>query len=206
MKMAYQDLVQQLRRQLVFLRNSVAAYDAGHLEEAIRIAVVIRVLCHDYPTGRNPSISLLEHMGKKTTLQLVTTAATAPDHILATMDFAELMAGMTFGTTLAYDPVPDTAPTIACSEWWETQIIFKCNNEVFTRKDLVQTTANKDGGAHVAPSNAKLQALQAGFWRRTETEADGTTTTESLVNNHFRMLRRLADELLSSRELLALAN
>ncbi len=36
-----------LKRQLIFLRNSVAAYDNGCVEEAIRIGVVIRVLCHD---------------------------------------------------------------------------------------------------------------------------------------------------------------
>jgi hypothetical protein len=206
MKMAYQDLVQQLRRQLVFLRNSVAAYDAGHLEEAIRIAVVIRVLCHDHTASRIPSISLLQHMDKKMSLQLVTTAKTVPSHVLETIDFAELMAGMTIGNTLSYDPVPDNAPTIACPEWWEGQTIFKYDNQQFTRKDLVLTAANKDGGAHVSLPNPKLEALRTGFWSKTETKADRTTTTELLVNNHFRMLRRLADELLSSRELLALAN
>lgn len=35
-----------LKRQLIFLRNSVAAYDNGYVEEAIRIGVVICVLCH----------------------------------------------------------------------------------------------------------------------------------------------------------------
>ena len=39
--------MEQLKRQLVFLRNSASAYDAGHVEEAVRIGVVIRVLCHD---------------------------------------------------------------------------------------------------------------------------------------------------------------
>ena len=37
----------QLRRQLLFLRNSVDAYDSGCIEESIRVAVVIRVLLHD---------------------------------------------------------------------------------------------------------------------------------------------------------------
>lgn len=33
-------------------------------------------------------------------------------------------------------------------EWWGMQII-KINNEVFTRKDLILSVANKDGGAHI---------------------------------------------------------
>ena len=36
--------------------------------------------------------------------------------------------------------------------------------------------------------------------------ADGTKKTEPLADNHFRMLRRFAEELLSSKELLKLAD
>lgn len=58
--MSSQIFAEQLKRQLVFLRNSVAAYDAGSKEEAVRIGVVIRVLCHD----SSKSVSLLQHMGQ----------------------------------------------------------------------------------------------------------------------------------------------
>lgn len=68
-----EDLSAHLKRQLVFLRNSVAAYDNGCPEEAIRIGVAIRVLCHD----TQKSESLLTRMGRKHTLPLVTTAKTA---------------------------------------------------------------------------------------------------------------------------------
>lgn len=71
---------------------------------------------------------------------------------------------------------------------------------------MVLSAANKDGGAHVDAPDASLQALQEGFWSRTETNADGMKTTVPLVNNHFRMLRRFADELLKSQELLKLAD
>lgn len=196
-----QDLVRQLKRQLGFLQNSVAAYDAGHVEEAVRIGVVIRVLCHD----TRKSVSLLENMGQKATLQLVTTAKAMPSHFLATVDFAELMAGMTFGNTLVYDPVPEGLPTIACPDWWDQPVFFR-DNAMYTRKDVVLSAANKDGGAHVDAPDASLQALQEGFWSRTETNADGMKTTAPLVNNHFRMLRRFADELLKSQELLKLAD
>jgi hypothetical protein len=121
------------------------------------------------------------------------------------MDFGELMAGMTFGYTLEYDPVPEDSPAILCTDWWE-QPVFIRDKTVYTRKDVVLSAANKDGGAHVDNPDAKLQALQAGFWIRTMTHADGTKRTEPLADNHFRMLRRFAEELLSSKELLKLAD
>ncbi len=196
-----EDLSAHLKRQLIFLRNSVAAYDNGCIEEAIRIGVVIRVLCHDTQS----SVSLLKQMGQKATLRLVTTAKTLSDDLLADMDFGELMAGMTFGHTLEYDPVPEESPAILCPDWWE-QPVFIRDKKAYKRKDVVLSAANKDGGAHVDNPDAKLQALQEGFWIRTVTHADGTQKAEPLADNHFRMLRRFAEELLSSKELLKLAD
>ena len=104
-----------LKRQLIFLRNSVAAYDNGCVEEAIRIGVVIRVLCHD----TQHSESLLQKMGQKATLRLVMTAKTVPNDIVSTIDFGELMAGMIFGCTLEYNSVSENSPSIFCTDWWE---------------------------------------------------------------------------------------
>jgi len=195
-----EDISGHLKRQLIFLQNSVAAYDNGCVEEAIRIGVVIRVLCHD----TQKSESLLQKMGQKATLRLVTTARTAPNDLLINIDFGELMAGMTFGRTIEYDPVPEGSPTILCTDWWE-QLVFIRDKTAYTRKDVVLSAANKDGGAHVDSPDAKLQALQEGFWIRTVTHADGTKMTEPLADNHFRMLRRFAQELLTSGDLLKLA-
>ena len=196
-----QDLSAHLKRQLIFLQNSVAAYDNGCAEEAIRIGVVIRVLCHD----THSSVSLLKKMGQKVTLRLVTTAKNVSNDFVSTMDFGELMAGMTFGRTLEYHPVPEDSPAILCTEWWE-QPVFIRDKTSYTRKDVVLSAANKDGGAHIDTPDAKLQALQEGFWIRTDTHADGTKWTEPIVDNHFRMLRRFAEELLTSKELLKLAD
>jgi len=196
-----QYLSAHLKRQLIFLQNSVAGCDNGCAEEAIRIGVVIRVLCHDTQS----SVSLLEKMGQKSTLQLVTTAKTVPNDFVSTMDFGELMAGMTFGRTLEYDPVSENSPTTLCTDWWQ-QPVFIRDKTVYTRKDVVLSAANKDGGAHVDTPDAKLQALQDGFWIRTETYADGTKKAEPLADNHFRMLRRFAEELLTSKDLLKLAD
>ncbi|WP_175543808.1 hypothetical protein [Atopomonas hussainii] len=128
-----------------------------------------------------------------------------PNDFLETTDFGELMTGMTFGHKLEYDPVPGDLPTILCADWWE-QPVFVRDKKAYTRKDVVLAAANKDGGAHVDNPDAKLQALQEGFWIRAATHTDGTKQTEPLADNHFRILRRFAEELLSSKELLKLAN
>ena len=56
-----QDLSAHLKRQLIFLQNSVTAYDNGCGDEAIRIGVVIRVLCHDTQSSE----SLLKKWDRK---------------------------------------------------------------------------------------------------------------------------------------------
>jgi hypothetical protein len=191
--------VNQLRRQLSFIRNSAAAYDVGHTEEAIRIAVAIRVMMHD--TLR--SVSLLNQMGYKETIRLITTAKDVPTHILMEFDYGELLAGMWITKTIEYSAVPDGMPTIACSDWWE-QSVFVRDQVTFSRKDIVLSAANKDGGAHVSEPDHKLLALKSGFWSVEHNVGDGQSICILIENNHFRMLRRFADELLLSTELLKL--
>lgn len=200
MSVSSDSLSAHLNRQLIFLRNSANAYDAGHVEEAVRIGTVIRVLLHDTKT----SVSLLMHMGVKESLRLITTAKTVSADQLVNIDFAEFMAGMTFGNDLKYDPPPKDSPATVCTDWW-TQPVFYRNQIFYTRQDVVLSAANKDGGAHVDIPDSKLLALQDGFWIKTTVGADGKEDSSPLPNNHFRMLRRFADELLQSQELLDLA-
>jgi hypothetical protein len=195
-----QSLFNQARRQLTFLRNSAVAYDGGDSEEALRIAVAIRVLLHD----TNYSISLLKRLGKKDSLKLISTAKDIPREQLVGIDFGELMAGMAIGNSMEYSPVPDGMPAIRCCDWW-IQPVFIRDNIIYSRKDVILSAANKDGGAHVDEPDGKLKALQQGFWEKTQINVDGSKVITSLDNNHFRMLRRFADELLLSSELLTLA-
>src|SRR5690242_19364364 len=53
-----QKLKQHLRRQLLFLAHSCSSYDHGFHDEALRMAVVLRVLFHD----TKQSTSLLKHL------------------------------------------------------------------------------------------------------------------------------------------------
>lgn len=200
MPLTAQDLVEQLKRQLMFLRNSVASFDKGDEAEAIRVAVMIRVLLHD----TKDSTSLLQHMGQKSTVQVVSTAFPLPADY-AKYTTCELLRAQTIGDSIRYDRLPVANSTLVTAATWWTEPVFVRDGRIFTRRDVVLTAANKDGGAHVSEPNAKLIDLKQGMWQQTLTAADGTTTTSMVENDHFRMLRRLADELQNSPDLHALA-
>ncbi len=71
------DFVEHLRRQLGFLELSCASYDAGHRDEAIRIATTIRVLTHN----TKASTSLLKHLNATTMNLLSTTFEPSPQTV-----------------------------------------------------------------------------------------------------------------------------
>lgn len=196
--MPSQNLHEHLKRQIAFLKNSVSFYESGCREEAIRMAVVMRVLFHD--TGN--STSLLKLIGIKDSLQIVTTAKSVDPESLRENDFGELISGMTFGQELEYDAVQLDAPTITAPDWWD-QPVFVRNGGLISRRQIVLAAAHKDGGAHVDEPDDDLRAVKEGFWILTTTESDGTTVLESMENNHLRIIRRFADELLNSKELLS---
>jgi hypothetical protein len=194
----------QLRRQLLFLRNSVDAYDSGCIEESIRVAVVIRVLLHDARYK-----SLLHAIGKKESLKLVTTAASIPEgqieNYKAEFTSCDFLRRMTFSDDFEYDPVSEGEPEVSCDDWWLQPVYFR-NGMIFNRKDVVLAAANKDGGAHVSEPDTNLNALKEPVWTKREISADGEVRLTPLDNHHFRILRRLGDEILMSKDLIALSN
>lgn len=195
-KMSSQNLHEQLKRQITFLRNSVSLYDSGCREEAIRMAVIMRVLFHDKGRGH----SLFKQLGIKDTLQVVTTAKTIDLESLGQIDFGELMGGVIFGNELEYTPVEQNAPTISATDWWD-QPVFIRDERLITRNQVVLAAAHKDGGAHIDEPDDDLRAIQEGFWVQTQIGPNGETISKPMEDNHFRMLRRFAAELLDSGEL-----
>lgn len=194
-------LLSHLSRQISFLRNSVRCYDDGDRIEAIRIAVAIRVLCHD----TSMSHSLFAQLGVKNQLQVSSTAKKIPASSVPPggFDVADLLAGATFGANIEFDPVPLGCPTVSVQAWWDEDVFIR-DGQVYSRMDVVLAAANKDGGAHVGTPNSDLLAMKTGVWQQTRTDAQGNKTTAPEADVHFRMLRRFADELLSSPDLLAL--
>jgi hypothetical protein len=140
----------QLLRQMSFLITSCELFDAGRWDEAIRIATSVRVLFYD--TGK--STSILQHLGLKRTLKLMSTCRPLPvkaDSVL----FLEGMVTWRYhadGNATPLSPLGsrEVWRELSFKSWWdETISIIPPKKTRITRGSLVLGAANKDGGAHV---------------------------------------------------------
>ena len=184
----------RLWRQLGYLARSCDSVDQGSLDEAIRIAAVIRILIHQTGT----STSLLTYLNA-TDMHLLTTCSHMPaleDVLvgfgLGAMDNAKYFA------TLERAPCRRMVPV---GEWWNEVVYVLGMGIRLTRRDIVLDAANKDGGAHVdrnlTPEYEKLTSfLQIGSWA-----GNGEREWRD-ANMHFAALRQMGYELLNSPELL----
>jgi len=188
------DFTEQLRRHIKFLKRSCVDFDAGHPEEALRIAVTLRVLFHD----KNNSTSLLAHLGLKSSSLILTTLEQGYKENKEDGTFSVTIP--VFINSLGERAVPlgkaRRHEFITVSEWWNEVIAYM--NDRISRKDVVLAAANKDGGAHV---DAKPD-------RKTETMIRGSMTIKRVVsgkiieqrinNDHFPLLRQFGYEVLNS--------
>lgn len=134
--------------ELEFLELSADSFDNGFKAEAKRMAVTARVLLHDTKN----STSLLTLLNKKT-IDFVDSAKPYDDKF----EFAH--AGLVL-QHIGKDKVT-TIPSLDCElttriikfdDWWNGVVLTDDNKNEFSRKDIVTTLANKDGGAHVDPT------------------------------------------------------
>jgi hypothetical protein len=196
------DFKLQLRRQLQFLQASSSSFDAGFKDEAIRIATVIRVLIHQPKS----STSLLKHLNA-TTINLLSTTEGVTDKTLLYNGMG--IVQVSSDGTHKYFPSLGDAPAqnlMPVSKWWD-QVVFVEGNVRLSRRKIVLSAANQDGGAHVDDKlNADYQALSTdGFAGTVFHHADGQTNVQPIMGAHLVALRQMAFELLNSPALAAAA-
>jgi len=150
------ELLQHLRTQLGFLRTSGEAFDDGNENEAVRLAVSIRVLVHDTQSAH----SLLGQLGEKDNLAYVdTTFDILPGNLIPTNGLAMLGVSVRRGRAKGQYAAPlDNLPPPRLNkppkpfdDWWNSPIIRDSQDATFSREDLVLALAHKEGGAHVDP-------------------------------------------------------
>lgn len=191
------DFIEQLRRHIGFLERSCASFDAGYTEEALRIAVTLRVLFHDTKN----SISLLTHLGLKSSALVLSTFEPG---------YKENKEDRTFSVTIPvlFNSLGERkAPLsrarrhefIMASEWWQEVIAF--TNQKVSRKDVILSAANQDGGAHVdATPDKKTASMIRGFWTIKKV-VEGKVIEQRVNNDHFPLLRQFGHEVLNSPEI-----
>lgn len=147
--LSQKELEVHLKEQISFLEASANSFDAGMEEEAKRLAVTIRILVHE----TSYSQSLLGQMGENLKF-LDTSSDLDSKNILA---HGGLIKILTEPHQIRYIAMldnlpPDTVKMIDFDSWWNKPVFVDKQGSKLTRKDLILTAANQDGGAHVDPS------------------------------------------------------
>jgi hypothetical protein len=208
--MSMMDFRGQLGRQLSFMERSCSAYDSGAVEDAVRIAVALRVIFHD----TSKSISLLRHLGTPNP-QMVSTATPFADEQLVpdvpSLYLVELKAEAPNLRCWAEPMIERNHGThmLPFGEWWAKEVVIDLKNGfgALTRKQLVLEAANRDGGAHVDGEldSSYEKALEGAGVPIEVVFKDGKVMEAAFQYVNYASLRQIGYEVLRSRELLALA-
>ena len=143
-----EDLQEHLADQINFLELSANAYDSGFTGEAKRMAVSLRVLLHDTPNSR----SLLGQLNRKNTQFYDSASPINPSNKATHSGLVGILVAGGEGKPIAFlDDNPRGSRQANFESWWETPVFVDSKGQVLTRKDLVLTVADQDGGAHVDP-------------------------------------------------------
>ena len=148
------ELERQLADQIDFLRASAEAFDRGLDGEAKRLAVSIRILCHD----TKASLSLLGQL-HRLDKKFVSTALPYDARSAMTHNGLAMMAMK--GRETKYIAMLDTVPMrrpMGFAEWWGEIVFVDDRKESFTRRSLILAVTNQDGGAHVDPTLSEAYA------------------------------------------------
>jgi hypothetical protein len=159
-------LSQHLKDQITFLRNSCKLFDDGIESEAIRLAIIARVLLHDTHTSH----SLFGQMGKKEGLFLSSARPLDPRNLIPHHGILQVRLGSTGSSyRVPLDDRPsDVLHWLNFNEWWAEIVFADLRGNQLARSDIILELANKKGGAHVDPElsdSYKAIAKDFSFWR-----------------------------------------
>ena len=150
-----EELQEHLNDQMAFLASSAKSFDEGFEGESKRIATAIRVLVHDTKHSK----SILSQLDLKDRSFWNTCDPENYDNLVSHSGLVvNLMEknGATYRAFLddGYHPPYETP----FDEWWNQVIFVDSAKRKLSRRDLVLTVANQDGGAHVDASLDKTYA------------------------------------------------
>jgi hypothetical protein len=190
-------LLEHFEEQIEFLERSNATFDEGHLSEAKRMAVPLRVLFHN----TRMSHALIHQLGFDQTLTWVDTCG-MPDPKNMLPQWGLVIMGMRLETNeVFFEPRLDGgAPSrirtktlqlprgsrILLDEWWTEPVVKDASHALFSRKDFVLALSNKEGGAHVDPeiseSYNRIAHLNSMGWTFSVTPEGHRVLTSALIS------------------------
>jgi hypothetical protein len=151
-KLTEDELWAHLAEQIGFLETSAKAFDDGATAEAKRLAVTIRVLVRN--TRHSKSL-----IGQLNLDHLPFLSSVKPFDIRTTIATLGLVSVKIDPETITYVPkfagFEDAGVSalrqLNFSEWW-TEPVFSGRTGAPTRRSIILSAADQDGGAHVDPS------------------------------------------------------
>jgi hypothetical protein len=142
------ELEAQLSDQLQFLQSSADAFDRGLDGEAKRLALALRILLHEQKRSR----ALLAQLGL---LQQEFVSTAIPHETANISTHGGLIMVAMNGPETKYVAMLDEVPivrTIPFDEWWEEIVFVDDAGSTLSRRRLILSMADQDGGAHVDPT------------------------------------------------------
>ncbi len=222
MSASLRSLSGHMRQQLDFLERSCRLFDEGHVNEAVRIAVVLRVLFHSTKT----QTSLIRQMGTEN-IDLLSTCPKynrpsphprqvgknkfeAKRSIFPGIVAVGTQLGETDPSEWAYRAPLDTRRVkrwMRFGDWWQEVVFaFPGGMKDITRAVIVPIVANKEG-AHVdlnLPDEYRVMITSPNLANLVE--EGGRLVVKPLKDYHLPALRQIGYEVLNSSALIELCD
>ena len=144
-----EELEGHLADQLQFLQSSADAFDRGFDGEAKRLALALRILLHEHKKVSRALLGQLGLLGQ----QFVSTAIPHETDNISSHG-GLIMVGMK-GPETSYIAMLDEVPVVrklSFDEWWNEIVFVDVAGATHSRRELVLSIADQDGGAHVDPT------------------------------------------------------
>ena len=200
----------QLKEQVNFLIDACHFYDKGSFIQAKQMSAVIRTLLKDNSRNKQ-TVSLLASLGVKKTLKFYNTAYSAKDPAVL-LNLVGLLRQ--YQPSSESDPMPIYIPMlddtnlidvqwIDFDDWWESDVIV-CkdtdNNFSLSRKKIILTMAEQDGGVHVDNFD-KMDSIYKGIITNTAnilTHVDSSGNTTVIKYLQYALVRQIAHEVITT--------
>jgi hypothetical protein len=153
------ELESQYETQLRFLQRSCDAFDDGDEAEAARLSATLRILLDE----RRNMHPLMGQLGRLDTTLFFSTVREHDPKNLAPNSGLLLLAKVDGQDKWKHEPILDSFDCprkLPFNDWWNETVFSDLGKNEFTRKELVRSMADQDGGAHVDPTlNEKFAGL-----------------------------------------------
>jgi hypothetical protein len=196
------ELIDLLADQRSALEASCRGYDRGEKWEAGRLATAVYNLVHDHNSIR----SILSQLDVRGSMRFVSTGREVPPPNFQVVFATPALLGMSnrsgeleFVPRSSLDLPRPKDKLLQFENWWTKEDIFDTPGVTMSRRALVFTLRNEDGGSHVGDvTNPAYLRLKAGAGVSTQTASGASKALQGV----FPTMRQVAWEVSQTLDML----